>query len=317
MAVSETRQIVNLDGIILDARFSVEVNRGQTSIIVESRGGTIGAGNARNLEYASGLRTLLERLAQLDASIVDAFVDSTVTKAMNLTSEQRRLNVVGHKYPMAVSVNGDLESLRIAICAAQRPIGRKPGAKGSGNNTKRIRLVVTYPSNDANDPSELADMLAGWASPIALSADEIHLARASVNFDPESLVDARRRSVAAMVLRQGQPIFRQRLLDIYNGQCPLSGCDVEAALEAAHICPYRGPETNNVQNGLLLRCDLHVLFDRGLLAIDPSTWHAVIAASLRESCYGDLQGTSINLPKNRRDWPSRTALNQHRREAGI
>src|SRR5271155_3471993 len=42
-------------------------------------------------------------------------------------------------------------------------------------------------------------------------------------------------------------------------------------LEAAHISPYRGLQSNHPQNGLLLRADLHSLFDLGMLAVDPLT----------------------------------------------
>ncbi|WP_200883691.1 HNH endonuclease [Archangium violaceum] len=51
----------------------------------------------------------------------------------------------------------------------------------------------------------------------------------------------------------------------YGGRCALTDCEEPRVLEAAHIFPYHGPQTNHVTNGLLLRADLHVLFDLGLL----------------------------------------------------
>jgi hypothetical protein len=56
----------------------------------------------------------------------------------------------------------------------------------------------------------------------------------------------------------------------YQGRCAVTSCDAGAALEGAHLRPYRGPESNDVTNGLLLRADIHTLFDLRLLAPDPA-----------------------------------------------
>ncbi len=78
-------------------------------------------------------------------------------------------------------------------------------------------------------------------------------------FDPD--IDARKRTLVAIAQREGQPAFRQSLLQAYAGTCVISGCTITVLLEAAHIVPYRGPQTNTVGNGLLLRADLHKLFE--------------------------------------------------------
>ncbi len=49
------------------------------------------------------------------------------------------------------------------------------------------------------------------------------------------------------------------LLKAYSGRCAVTGCDAEPALEAAHLRPYKGPESNTAANGLLLRSDIHTL----------------------------------------------------------
>jgi len=51
----------------------------------------------------------------------------------------------------------------------------------------------------------------------------------------------------------------------------LTECSVTKAIEACHINPYRGPEDNHPENGLLLRKDLHALFDNNLIGIHPDT----------------------------------------------
>jgi hypothetical protein len=128
------------------------------------------------------------------------------------------------------------------------------------------------------------------------------------HFDPTSIEDARRFTLAVIHRRQGQQRFRQRLLAAYGGKCAISGCDVEPLLDAAHIVPYRGPDTNKVQNGLLLRTDLHTLFDLGLLTIDPPTFDVCIAASITQPEYVALAGSRLRLPTDPNEGPSEEAL---------
>ncbi len=64
----------------------------------------------------------------------------------------------------------------------------------------------------------------------------------------------------------------RRLLGLaYAERCCITGCGVRAALEAAHIKPYVAGEKENPSNAILLRADLHALFDTGHLAVDPET----------------------------------------------
>jgi hypothetical protein len=82
-------------------------------------------------------------------------------------------------------------------------------------------------------------------------------------FDPANQEDARKRILAEVVRRQGQKAFRNKLMAVFKGECPISGCRVSWLLEAAHISPYRGPDTNKPDNGLLLRADVHTLLTWG------------------------------------------------------
>lgn len=142
-------------------------------------------------------------------------------------------------------------------------------------------------------------------------------AQAEGAFDPSSIEDARRKTLAAIVRRQGQPAFRSNLLRAYDNRCAISGCDVPEVLEAAHIVPYQGPETNHVSNGLLLRTDLHTLFDLALLAIEPSATMVVVAAALCSTEYGALHGRKLRLPSALNDHPSKKALALHYEKSGL
>lgn len=68
--------------------------------------------------------------------------------------------------------------------------------------------------------------------------------------------------------RRGQPAFRNALLAVFDKTCCLTGCKVEAILEAAHIIAHSEETNYSVHNGLLLRADIHTLFDLDLVAID-------------------------------------------------
>ena len=152
-------------------------------------------------------------------------------------------------------------------------------------------------------------------SGLELSAEEQTFAEQLSS--PNAALDARRRVLAAIVRRQGQGGFRQQLLLAYEGRCAVTGCDVEAALEAAHIEPYQGPHSNDLTNGLLLRADVHTLFDLGYLAVDGATMTIHLAPHLMDSVYAFLAGVPLRLPAQGYARPSATALEQHRAWSGL
>lgn len=133
-------------------------------------------------------------------------------------------------------------------------------------------------------------------------------------FDPSE--DARRRITAAIVQREGQPEFRKALLAAYDGTCAISGCKVEALLEAAHIIPYRGTQTNLVGNGLLLRADLHKLFDLHLLCIDSKTRKIRLSEGLADSEYARYDGIPLREPADADKAALPDALKHHEDRCG-
>jgi putative restriction endonuclease len=111
---------------------------------------------------------------------------------------------------------------------------------------------------------------------------------------PINLEDARRRIETQIVVRQGGKAFRHKAMTSFKGRCAISGWNVAAVLEAAHIVPYRGDHTNLIDNALLLRSDLHTLFDRELLRIDPDTFRIHLEAELQNSPYGGFAGQEVH-----------------------
>ncbi|MBO4164708.1 HNH endonuclease [Micromonospora antibiotica] len=123
--------------------------------------------------------------------------------------------------------------------------------------------------------------------------------------EPEGLSEGRRRRLAQVTVRQGQADFRRRLIEAYQGRCAISGCGVKAALQAAHIESYDRPATNRVSHGLLLRADLHNLFDQGLLWIDDS-YRAQVAEGLDH--YGEFAGAELPPTADPAHRPDQRAL---------
>lgn len=105
--------------------------------------------------------------------------------------------------------------------------------------------------------------------------------------------------------RRGQQGFRDALRDRYGSLCLVTGCTVLEVLEAAHISPYRGEEDNHPENGLLLRSDIHTLFDLDLLGIEPAGLHIEMHPGIVDE-YGHLAGRVLGCTRDRR--PSREAL---------
>lgn len=70
-------------------------------------------------------------------------------------------------------------------------------------------------------------------------------------------------------------------------------------------------------SGGLPRSNLHVLFDLGLISIEPDSLTVTIAQSLKTTSYSDLQGKPVSVPKDPVARPSKQALQWHFRQSGL
>lgn len=137
------------------------------------------------------------------------------------------------------------------------------------------------------------------------------------DFDPHGVQDDRLKIIAAVHRRQGGPRFRRALLHAYEGQCAMTRYDAVPALEAAHIIPYRGPQTNHAANGLLLRADMHDLFDLGLVTVDPSSMRIRLSTELSGTKYEPYENEPLWLPKDNAVRPSEEALAMHMAQSAV
>jgi putative restriction endonuclease len=107
--------------------------------------------------------------------------------------------------------------------------------------------------------------------------------------------------------RKGQGEFKGKILKAYCNACCISGETCPELLEAAHLQSYLSENSNHVQNGILLRVDLHRLFDCGLLYIDED-YIIHISSILTNELYTKFQGHKISLPQNEENHPSLASL---------
>lgn len=144
---------------------------------------------------------------------------------------------------------------------------------------------------------------------------EQYQVRANVDaeiFNPTNIADARKKMLRAISQRKGQPQFRKNLLQVYDGKCSISGCSITEVLEAAHITPYNGELTNVTQNGLLLRSDLHLLWDKYLITVEADTNLIKVHPDLLDSQeYSQFHNQQLRLTNSKEDSPSRLSLLYH------
>ncbi|MDQ3816455.1 MAG: HNH endonuclease [Acidobacteriota bacterium] len=116
--------------------------------------------------------------------------------------------------------------------------------------------------------------------------------------------------------RLGQGSFRVLVTEAYKRRCAMTTEKTLPVLEAAHIRPYSKGGEHALSNGILLRSDLHKLFDLGYLAVDPDDRRILVSKRIKEEYengreYYALHGRNINQPNDLSSVPSRENLLFH------
>lgn len=115
--------------------------------------------------------------------------------------------------------------------------------------------------------------------------------------------------------RLGQGAFRLVVTDQYERRCAVTKERTLPALEAAHIVPYADGGGHEPSNGLLLRRDIHSLFDAGYVTVTPKM-HFEVSQRIKEEFengrdYYRLHGTQVSHPLSRDAWPTPERLRWH------
>jgi putative restriction endonuclease len=115
--------------------------------------------------------------------------------------------------------------------------------------------------------------------------------------------------------RLGQQAFKAVVLDAYHRRCAVTGTHIPPVLQAAHVRPVTEGGEHRLDNGLLLRSDVHTMFDRGYLGVDPR--HRLLVSPRLRDEFGNgehfyaIAGQVIEVPERRADRPRSEFLEWH------
>lgn len=133
---------------------------------------------------------------------------------------------------------------------------------------------------------------------------------------PKDAGTERLKRVAEVVYRPGAESFKIAVRRAYGGICAVSRYDAVEALQAAHVVRYSGTSSDTVDNGILLRADIHALYDRHLIAFSDE-YKVLLSPELDGTRYEAYRGRLLHLPTDYEQWPSEVGLRQQRSLCGL
>lgn len=169
------------------------------------------------------------------------------------------------------------------------------------NQNMSMQLLAMSALTNFTEARYLFDKHSSLKASDALTVEEAEIAYQAGHEDERAIILRQIRE------RRGQQRFRDTLLARYGSICMVTGSILTDILEAAHINPYRGTNDHHAANGLLLRSDIHTLFDLNLLGIEPKSLEIHIAnpalmdygmySGLLLRCEGDIRPSEEALRK--------------------
>ncbi|MCB1327950.1 MAG: HNH endonuclease [Maritimibacter sp.] len=115
------------------------------------------------------------------------------------------------------------------------------------------------------------------------------------DFHDAILAAAEERKLRLQKARPAQAVFRTTAMLRHDKKCVVTRTSIEAVLEAAHVIPHTGhPVFERPDNSLILRRDIHALFDDFLISIHPKSGKLVVDETLKHTAYGKLAGRVID-----------------------
>lgn len=174
-----------------------------------------------------------------------------------------------------------------------------------GNQYRKLPNITMSQLIDAtpryNGQMSIQEVNHQWAVALLTSQPTMILAlnASEADKDTPALMDEDQRQIVERQIKQrrGQKTFRDQLLKS-NPTCAITGCKLVDILEAAHIDAYRNDSHNHISNGLLLRSDIHTLYDLNLCAINPTTKTIHFSADALKNGYSKFEGLKIGIKHN-------------------
>jgi hypothetical protein len=249
---------------------------------------------------------LRDKDALLGVSVIDAIDVGEGTK-------QRRLCPVCSR--SSIKQRRDLTPAFICDRRECRAVFDEPVEKTIDISTYRSRHDVAWVDMkgelSAGQLSPLCVMPKSQNSIRELDLDRFRLAVVARGVSPMTPVEAALRAIvgghreAVVRVRIGQPAFRRQLLEEFSDVCAFTGPSPRDVLEGAHLYSYAASGKHHDSGGLLMRRDIHRLFDLGHIAVNPDTLLVDVAVSIRKFlAYAVLHGApvQVRIDEKRRAW---------------
>lgn len=225
-------------------------------------------------------------------------------------AEMRRRIARYRRSPVDVSEDPEIGCVMLDAVRFHSPSDAQPAPPGWAPNVVQGRAYSDGPVaeylaavlanlQDSSRPTESPEVDLGWPASQRV---------------PGPVFDGSR----VTTVRVGQRAFKALVQEAYVRRCAVTGDRIVPVLEAAHIKPVASNGENRLDNRLLLRSDVHTLFDRGYLGIHPERRTLMVSPHLRrrwgngEELY-TLERAARPIPEPRRvvDRPNHEFLEWH------
>ena len=296
--IHERMVIFSSDDTPYDSLCDVSVTASLLEITLHSRSGSKHSPNARNTEYAYGIRTLLLRAAKLGLQLIDATVDSELLLRRGLTVSERRASVDGYPYPVDLATV-EPEQFGLWLQSASSMVHSK-SKTGIGNATRRMRLSFT-PGIMTTIADVDGHLLRGTSSAGAVSA--------------RTIVGETGALVSSPLNSPFRTYFPCRdwipqLVRRYRYRCPITGELSEKRLLSVNLAGET-KQLGNIDDYIYFREDITQLFCEGQLGINPVTMKVRLDDQFADTSLSSLAGKRYCDPERADYIPNRRLLFHH------
>ena len=184
-------------------------------------------------------------------------------------------------------------SFKLANFRALDPRVDAKGFDGVANVDRKVWDYYYQADIKEIDASRLRDDLAHheFNDPLTFVIED----QAEPTDDYQPIQDEDKRQAYARRVRKGQSRFRKALQTLYASRCAFTGTDEETVLEACHIISHAKTGDNSLDNGLLLRSDIHVLFDEHMMTLANDGQRILVHKDVTAPEYNRLHNTTPGL----------------------
>lgn len=189
--------------------------------------------------------------------------DERLREEARARRDQEQTTVAGKVRELNFDKNGVIISAKFATDESQGTTAQKDIGTSKSDASPASESVASLARQHALDPQ------AATVTPSPRNKKPTPAAMEFASREPK---------FAEVKVRPHQARFRADVFDNCRGRCVISGDNY--ALQAAHLVPWSEGGKDSWDNGLLLRSDLHIAFDQGLIAIDPATMRVHVKPSL-------------------------------------